>query len=696
MRVLLLTSAYGVGFGVGLVLRKQIQGLALLGVTDVYVGVPELPADKHDDFLVKVGIDFESVRASICRIHPDIVIAHTPPYFQYIAQFNDYRVVKIAYDHGEPSPTFFDGQEIEARQHINADKYRAIGAFHYHVSISAFIKKCSGIKNSRIIYNGADHIAEAQFGDLENNVDGVALRSQLGLAPDSFLVTTLSRIGVGESYYKGYDLFCRLKRLVNQLIPDGTIEFVVMGKAVPKNNPVQAMFQEEGVLVLEGVDEKTKQQVLRQTGVYISTSLWEGFNLPLVEAQYLGVPAACFSIGAHPEVCAHHFTNVGEVAQFVKVLYATPGLRRRYATAQQQYVKRKFSWDENVKALHALLVEAEKGRGEQPVLRTQGREDSHRKDLFMHNRAKSLREHFHRNDLEAHITPGSISESFRLTYFHRAKPTVTIIIPNHNHAQDLANCLQSIYDLTTYENYQLMIVENGSDEQEVFDLYRKAKALDHKMRIVDWDKPFHYAKVNNYAASLAESEILLFLNNDVQVLTPDWIEQMLQYAQRPDIGAVGAKLYFPDGSIQHAGIVIGIRGVAGHAHRFWPGDSPGYFGDLQVVRNVSAVTAACCMMRKAVFDEVGGFDDYYGLAFNDVDLCMKVRKKGYQIIWTPYAELIHHETKTRGNDDTAEKMERFCSEARFFQERWQAELAAGDPFYSPNLSLSNENFNINV
>ncbi len=190
--------------------------------------------------------------------------------------------------------------------------------------------------------------------------------------------------------------------------------------------------------------------------------------------------------------------------------------------------------------------------------------------------------------------------------------------------------------------------------------------------------------------------MILFLNNDLEVINGDWLEEMLQFAIRPEIGAVGAKLYYPDERLQHGGIIVGLGGVAGHSHKYFPREHPGYFRRLVSVQNVSAITAACLMVRKQVFQDVSGFDENYVLAFGDVDLCLNILQKGYLNIWTPYAELYHHESKTRGFEDTDEKKERFKREIIFFKRKWAKFLSQGDPYYSPNLTLDHENFGLNI
>lgn len=208
------------------------------------------------------------------------------------------------------------------------------------------------------------------------------------------------------------------------------------------------------------------------------------------------------------------------------------------------------------------------------------------------------------------------------------------------------------------------------------------------IKVINWDGPFNYSAINNYGISqAAKGEYLLLLNNDTEVISPSWMEEMLMYAQRKDVGAVGAMLYYPDDTIQHAGTILGLLGIAGHAYCHTQKGDTGYMGKLHYAQDMSAVTGACMLLRREVWDEVGGLDEKFAVAFNDVDLCMRIREKGYLIVWTPFAELYHHESKSRGADNTPEKQERFVSEIKEFETRWATQLEAGDPYYNPNLSL---------
>ena len=271
---------------------------------------------------------------------------------------------------------------------------------------------------------------------------------------------------------------------------------------------------------------------------------------------------------------------------------------------------------------------------------------------------------------------------------------VSIIIPNKDHIDVLQKCIDSILDKTSYDNYEILIIENNSTEDETFAYYKEIEK-DARIRVITCVTDWNYSYINNYGVKEATGEYLLLLNNDTEVIANDWIEQMVQYAQREDVGAVGAKLFFTDDTIQHAGVTMGIRGVAGHAFRLWPGDAKGYMNRLIAVSNMTAVTAACMMMRKKVFQQVGGFDEKLAVAFNDVDLCMRIGEMGYKIVYNPKARLYHHESKSRGTDQMSEeKAKRFGKESLWIRKKHYRSMVQGDPYYNPNLSIDNDDYEV--
>lgn len=299
---------------------------------------------------------------------------------------------------------------------------------------------------------------------------------------------------------------------------------------------------------------------------------------------------------------------------------------------------------------------------------------------------KAISAHLERKGLPGTVEFNQKFGSYRVNYKLTAEPLVSIIIPNFEHIAELRCCIESIFKLTTYKNFEVIVVENNSSSKDIFAYYEQIQKA-HGVRVIHWEGQFNYSAINNFAVRESRGEILLFMNNDTEVIAPDWIEQMLQYAQRQDVGAVGAKLYYADDTIQHAGVILGFRGLAGHAFLQLPKDEPGYMGRAMVAQNVSAVTAACMMMRKGFFDSLSGFDETLKVAFNDIDLCMKIRQAGKLIVYTPYAELYHHESVSRGAEDTEEKKERFVGEIEYFHSKWKDQLDAGDPYYNPHLDL---------
>ncbi len=282
---------------------------------------------------------------------------------------------------------------------------------------------------------------------------------------------------------------------------------------------------------------------------------------------------------------------------------------------------------------------------------------------------------------------------YRIKYNIVQQEKVSIIIPNKNHLEDLSRCIGSILKLSTYPNYEVVIVDNGSDDEEVFKYYKRLEE-DSRFITCSLDIDFNYSKLNNYGVSKASGKYYILLNNDVEIITPEWIEEMLMYVQRDDVGAAGAMLYYPDDTIQHAGVIIGLgqHRVAGHAFHRFSRNSIGYMGRLCYAQNMSAVTAACMMVKASVYEKIGGLDEKFIVAYNDVDLCMRIREAGYLIVWTPYAEAYHYESQSRGHEDTPQKQQRLLKEANMFKERWHEQLDKGDPYYNPNLTLDSGDF----
>ncbi|MBZ9997326.1 glycosyltransferase [Mesorhizobium sp. BH1-1-4] len=307
---------------------------------------------------------------------------------------------------------------------------------------------------------------------------------------------------------------------------------------------------------------------------------------------------------------------------------------------------------------------------------------------------RALEEHVERMRLPAKVEQAPDTPCYRLRFsVPEPQPLVSLVIPTRDRVDLLRGCVTSIHEKTTYKNYEILVVDNGSVEQETLTYFNELKKTTN-IRVLRYDKPFNYSAINNFAVQEAKGSIIGLINNDIEVIAPDWLAEMVSWSVQPDIGCVGAKLYYANDTIQHGGVIVGLGGVAGHAHKNFSRHHPGYFARLKVVQNLSAVTAACLLVRKNVFDEVGGLNEVdLTVAFNDVDLCLRVREAGYSNVWTPYAELYHLESVSRGLEDAPDKVARFSAEIEYMQEKWK-KVIERDPFYSPNLTRARDDFSL--
>ena len=301
-------------------------------------------------------------------------------------------------------------------------------------------------------------------------------------------------------------------------------------------------------------------------------------------------------------------------------------------------------------------------------------------------------------NLERTKTKGIVTHTqdlgfYRVKYPVQGNPLVSVIIPNKDEKETLQTCLEMLEKNTSYQNFEIIIIENNSTTDEIFKYYKEL-SKDPRIHLLRWGKEFNYSAINNFGVAHAKGEYLLFLNNDVKAINPDWMEEMLGVCQRPEVGGVGAKLIYPDNTIQHAGCVIGMGGIAGHMFVDMPADRTGYLHKASLLQDMSAVTAACLMMKKNVFEEAGGFTEDLAVAFNDVDLCLKVRKNDHLIVYDPYVKLYHMESKTRGAEDSKEKIRRFQTEIEYMRCHWLDILKNGDPYYNKNLSLTKWNYSL--
>lgn len=303
--------------------------------------------------------------------------------------------------------------------------------------------------------------------------------------------------------------------------------------------------------------------------------------------------------------------------------------------------------------------------------------------------------HLKRMGIDGEVKNGVAPGFYDIRYKLTEKPLVSVIIPNKDHLDDLTRCLESMENVNNYHNVEYIVVENNSVLEDTFEGYKELeKKYGDKFKLVKWDGIFNYSAINNFGARYAKGEYILLLNNDTSVIEPDSLRCMLAQCQRAEVGIVGAKLLYDDDTVQHAGVIIGYQGVAGHAFTGIGDDVYGYFARAVLSQELSAVTAACLLTKRSVFDEVGGLDESFEVAFNDIDYCMKVRAAGYKIIYDPHAKLHHYEYKSRGAEDTGKKQERFGGEIMHFIDKWRAALIAGDMYYNPNLELVGELYTI--
>ena len=295
------------------------------------------------------------------------------------------------------------------------------------------------------------------------------------------------------------------------------------------------------------------------------------------------------------------------------------------------------------------------------------------------------------------VEPGLVRDTYRVRHpLPSPAPLVSLLIPTRDKLEVLEPCVRSILTKTTYPNYEVLILDNQSQSKDTLEFLAEIGRKDSRVRTIRYDRPFNFSAINNFGAAHAKGEILGLVNNDIEVITPDWLTEMVSHACRAEIGCVGAKLYYSNDTIQHGGVITGLWGVAGHAHKYFDRTDPGYFGRAVSTQNFSAVTAACLLVRKEIFDAVGGFDaEHLEVSFNDVDFCLRVREAGYRNLWTPFAELYHHESISRGPEDSPQKKAREQREIEYMKARWGHRLSS-DPCYSPNLTQHMENFSINV
>ncbi|MFZ3053059.1 MAG: glycosyltransferase family 2 protein [Sulfuricurvum sp.] len=308
----------------------------------------------------------------------------------------------------------------------------------------------------------------------------------------------------------------------------------------------------------------------------------------------------------------------------------------------------------------------------------------------------ALKEYFINIDPKITVREGMLPNTYKVEYpIPVPQPLVSLLIPTRDGYEILSKCVNSILNLTIYENYEIIILDNQTSDHKTLDFFQEI-IRNPKVKILKYDAPFNYSAINNYGVKHANGAIIGLINNDIEVIAPEWLSEMVQHAIRPEIGAVGAKLYYANDTIQHAGVVLGIGGVAGHSHKYFSRYNNGYFSRLNIIQDYSAVTGACLVVGKELYHKVGGLDEEnLTVAFNDIDFCMKLQEKGYRNLWTPYAELYHHESISRGSDESDEKKTRFQSEVLYMKSKWQSKLEV-DALYNRNLTNKHENFGLNL
>lgn len=307
---------------------------------------------------------------------------------------------------------------------------------------------------------------------------------------------------------------------------------------------------------------------------------------------------------------------------------------------------------------------------------------------------KAIEDHLKRSGVEAVVEHAGLWGMYHVKYAIHGQPLVSIVIPNKDHTEDLDRCVRSIMEKSTYKNFEIVIVENNSEDAETFAYYEKLEEEYDKMRVIRWEGKFNYSAINNYGVQFVKGEYLLFLNNDTELIAPESIQEMLGCCMREEVGAVGAKLLYDDNTVQHAGVVIGFGDYAGHVNTEIGRDAPGYMMRARINCNYSAVTAACMMTKKTLFDQVGGFDEQFVVACNDVDYCLKLRELDKLIVFNAFSEWFHYESKSRGYEDTEEKVKRFEDEKRKFRVKWDKVLKEGDPFYNINFPFTQAPFTL--
>ena len=391
-----------------------------------------------------------------------------------------------------------------------------------------------------------------------------------------------------------------------------------------------------------------------------------------------------------PDFSYYYLTNCNYICHLAcirkSVYEATGGLNDDYNGAQDHDLFLKITEQPNVKihhipkVLYYWRVHAQS---------TSGGVDA--KPYVTANAIRALDDHLARIGVKGKATTGKFGSTYKIDYQLTTTPLVSIIIPNKDHIDDLSKCIDSIFAKTTYKNFEIIVCENNSTENATFEYYNELEKQHDNIHIVYYKGGFNFSAINNFAIKSAKGDMYLMLNNDIEIINGEWLSEMVSLAIQPNVGIVGAMLYYPDDTVQHAGVITGLGGFAGHSHKYHHRGKSGYMFRLSCVQNLSCVTAANLLVTKEAYEAADGLDEEFTVAFNDVDFCMRIRDMGYHVLFTPYAECYHYESKSRGSDKKGEKKERFEGERQRLQARHSKTLLH-DPFYNPNLTLDMEDF----
>lgn len=413
------------------------------------------------------------------------------------------------------------------------------------------------------------------------------------------------------------------------------------------------------------------------------------------DEEYIQTNGRCYSRHFKPDYAPDLLLSINYICHFIvyrRVLLAEIGGLREGYDGAQDYDLLLRSLDHKRKIIHI-----KKSLYQWRRIPGSTAERFNNKHHAWEAGRRALADTLQRRSIAGEILLGKHPGLYRVRRNIQGQPLISILLPFRDMPALLDRCLNSILTRTTYSNFELIGISNQSCNSKTYALMNAYLQRDSRIRFIYDDQLFNFSAINNRAVQLASGTHLLLLNNDIEVITPNWLEALLEHSQRPEVGAVGAKLYYPNDTVQHAGIIIGIAGSAGHAHKGFDRNDPGYFNRLDAIQNVSAVTGACLMVKRSLYLEVGGLNEYHlPISFNDVDFCLRLRERGYLNVFTPYCELYHHESRSRGYENTVEKRQRFTHERAYLRQRHSVVFAKGDPYYNPNLPLDRENFGLRL